>query len=60
LQRGSAGEPRFYLSQYLNQTNYVGLFEHAFDTVAVEVGEGSFILPPARRADLNPEELAKA
>jgi hypothetical protein len=39
----SRSEPRLYLPQYLDQTNHVGLFEHAFDTIAVEIREGSFI-----------------
>ena len=41
--RRSRCEPRFNVSQYFDQTNHVGLLEYAFNTVAVEVGEWSFI-----------------
>src|ERR1700738_867248 len=41
--RSSGCDPWFNLSQYLYQTDHVGLFEHAFDTIAVEISEGSLI-----------------
>ena len=43
LNASSGCKFRFYLPQYLHQTNHVGLFEHAFDTIAVEIGERSFV-----------------
>lgn len=39
----SGRDPRLNLSQYLNQMKHVGLFEHAFDTIAVEIGKGRLI-----------------
>jgi len=39
----SSCEPRFDVAEYLNQTNDVGIFEHTFDTIAVEIGERGLI-----------------
>jgi hypothetical protein len=34
---------RFYVPQYLHQSNHVRVLEHTFHTLCVEIGEGCFI-----------------
>jgi hypothetical protein len=40
--RGSC-HARLNFSQDLHQTNHVGLLEDAFDPIAIEISEGSFV-----------------